>query len=271
MGVHKGKSKSKAKKSSASITPSSTDASSPNVSMDQSVLVMLKSSNHNHRIDACNSVAMMVRPDHFAGLVSSKVLQIVADLVNDKMLAVAVAAAGCLRNICAEVGAVVATELSNQGLLKKLIFLLEQCSNALSRVTPGSTVIPADASMHWYAAKSDAVDRLLMQILALLSFLCDSSDPAVRQFTEAQAKNGGLHLAMLMGRTQLTPSSSPFALQVAIDALHFFRTVTVGNDILNVAILGQGSILNHLINLATYASGPTPADSSVFTTYVEAF
>ncbi len=224
---------------------------------------MLQSTNHNHRIDGCNSVASMIQSDHFAGLVASKLLDTLVHLIEDKMIGVAIAASGCLRNICAEIGDVVSKELVNQGLLPKLLYLLEQASTALTRMK-SPTPVANDPPLHWYSIKLEAAEQLLMQIFALLAFICDASDIAANQFTELQSKNNGLHISLIMDRTTITPESTPIALQSAIDALHFIRSITLGNEVLNLAILGQNSMVTHLMNLSAITS-TTPV-STVYDT-----
>jgi hypothetical protein len=240
-----------------------------------SVSRLLLSANHNHRIDACNAIAGSVSREHLPTLQNTGCLATLVKLLEDKMITVAIAAAGALRNICVEGGADAGRLLAPHRVTASVLSLLTVLAAAFAApLNDKGRVVPAEgaAPLHWYAATHAQITELFTQTIALQSSLCESSVAATDEFTAAQAASSGAQLTFILERCAcLLPSSdvavTPADVSAGIDALTFLRVATASNSTLCAALAGQPAVTDILIAIAAQ---PAATESLNADTYAPA-
>jgi hypothetical protein len=199
----------------------------------------------------------------YNGLVTSGCLDIlVNELSADKVIGVAIPAIGVIRNICVDMGLDAASRFASQGLASKLLTIVDSAEFALANIDPATDKVAKGVEFHWYAAKRVELLSLLTQVLSVLCSLCEASEKALDEFTNAQLQNNGKHIVFIMNHTLVTSDMSASQTQLVLDALQFLRAVTSNNDKLNNAVLANAAFCQHLTNLAeTAAVQPNSAAS----------
>jgi len=112
-------------------------------------------------------------------------------LLEDKMVPVAIAAAGALRNVCVEGGAAAGRLLSSHKATASLLSLLTLLDAAFAAtVNEKGRLVPADAAapLHWYAITPAQASSLFTQVITLFTSLCEVAPSASDEFTLAQVR-----------------------------------------------------------------------------------
>ncbi len=229
-------------------TGQDTSKGSPEVN----IIGMLKDSNDNKRMDACNVLASSIQADHLPGLIESRCVDILVSLLEDKAMNVAIAGVGALRNMCVEIGADASVTLANRQVANKIIDLLLKIDAILPEVQQRGSLNKSNfADLYWFSVGLQPVMRFQTQLFAVLTSLCESSDVAVETFLKANKTSNGALINVILARTSsLSENSDDLSMQVAEEALQLLRAVTHNNEELNASLFTYPEFLEHITKLA---------------------
>lgn len=162
---------------------------------------MLFSANHTHRIDALNTISSLLKGSNAASITRNGLFQRIVELMADKMINVALAAASVIRHV---------TQVCDGGLLSYFIAnsLHTTCYTLLQHLQPlykqyftQQVTLTKGHGLYWYNPNYLTMVRLLCHIVKILSTLFEVNDALVASFMD--------YIKLVDGEAAQQPTQQP--------------------------------------------------------------
>ena len=155
------------------------------------ILQMLQSTNHTHRMDACHALPQMLHGKYPQEIITSGILPLLMERTMDQMIKVGGSACGALRAMCDDHGDILLRVLITQDYFTILTRMLDALYHGMKIVFDQQTSSSLKGKCYWHDTTCIELIRFTSHVFALLMMMMECESGSGSDGGDSDGSDGG--------------------------------------------------------------------------------